>query len=649
MDMQQKTRFKMYKSGKQWLFAGMTAVAMLGGSAVMADSASADTTDAATTAAATTTTSDAVATGSVAMESAVSSAATKTTTSDVTDIKDLDNKAQNYQTYTPTDGVSDPHKVEFSDAAAAGDYYTYTSTTGSGASAGSAATGVASDGSVNLTAGEKQAGAYIFNNQLDMGENWSMSVEFDVGSLPSGRQNSIGDFLGLAITPTQPNSVASAAQNGTLGGGALGIAGTKNAYVWGFDYWMNNESAINDVAYPAFGDVQVGLRQTDGSGNLVAGSSTPDASGSAAGVGYVTEAYGSMPLMSTLGTIASDGSFSGNATFAWDAATKTLKVTMGSYSKSFTLTNAQDRMSVGMLAVTGGAYTSNSVKITAMDAKLAVITNNTISYVDQDGNDLMPSTSFVANLGDTLKITSDAAGITRESTTVTAEYPQFEGYELTGVALGSGTPGKPTGSIISLTGNANIKLVYTRLAVATANYLTQDGTSLSDSVTVYGKATESIQTALGDAAAPATLTVDGKTYKLVITMPAATFDADNATNQVLNYYYVLDRSDEMSDPAVSEAWDNLQKVLADPNATQEDILAAMKAYEEAKTPAAVETPAETPATPKADAPVSQATVAPVVSGTQLPNTAVRSQNWVALAGLALLAGTALYVTRRKRS
>ncbi|AWF96217.1 lectin-like domain-containing protein [Weissella cibaria] len=386
------------------------------------------------------------------------------------------------------------HVVTITDPKQAPSYFT---PTGSGIAVKPDATG-----KYTLTNGEKQTGAIAFNNQVDMSDNWSFDVTLD---LPSVNHDTVqkGDFIGVVLTPTAPDKVATAA-NASLGGGGLGIAGSKNAYVWGMDYYYNDGSQFGDTTnavntktttsgiWPLqttttttteYG-VQVGLRKTDSSGNLVAAGSMADVSAKMSTAGGSTVALGSngtimvrtthmgsdktysgnMIGLSTLGderilnastgvdrnvtrdpstynsSTQDDVAFKSTATFSWNATTKVLTVVMSQQTFTYDMSkqNLPSVLSVGVLSSTGGNYTTNNVQIAKFTGKVAT-TNVKASYNLNGDTTSVAGTSFTANVGDSIKIDNTAETSSIDGATITAAAPKVAGYTLTGYVFKDAT------------------------------------------------------------------------------------------------------------------------------------------------------------------------------------------------------------------
>ncbi|MCT0021491.1 KxYKxGKxW signal peptide domain-containing protein [Weissella cibaria] len=390
------------------------------------------------------------------------------------------------------------HVVTITDPKQAPSYFT---PTGSGITVKPDATG-----KYTLTNGGKQTGAIAFNNQVDMSDNWSFDVTMD---LPDVNHDSVqkGDFIGVVLTPTAPDKVATAA-DASLGGGGLGIAGSKNAYVWGLDYYYNAESQFGDAnntvkSTSSWGKttineygLQVGLRRTDGSGKLVAAGSMGDvaakmttAGGSTVSLGsngtvlvrtthmgetenHSSTFNGSMIGLSTLGderilnastgadrNVTGDPStynsstqdnvaFKSTATFSWNATTKILTVVMGSQTFTYDMSkqNLPSVLSVGVLSSTGGNYTTNNVQIAKFTGKVAT-TNVKASYNLNGDTTSVAGTSFTANVGDSIKIDNTAETSSIDGATITAAAPKVAGYTLTGYVFKDAT-GKAVNTVV---------------------------------------------------------------------------------------------------------------------------------------------------------------------------------------------------------
>ena len=393
------------------------------------------------------------------------------------------------------------HVVTITDPKQAPSYFT---PTGSNVTVKADATG-----KYTLTNGGKQTGAIAFNNQVDMSDNWSFDVTMD---LPDVNHDSVqkGDFIGVVLTPTAPDKVAGAA-DASLGGGGLGIAGSKNAYVWGLDYYYNAESQFGDannaVKSTTSGwiskttktdeyGIQVGLRKTDGSGKLVAAGSMGDvaakmttAGGSAVSLGSngtvlvrtthmgTTDNHGdtfngNLIGLSTLGeerilnastgadrNVTGDPStydsstqdnvaFKSTATFSWNATTKVLTVVMG--KQTFTYDMSKQNLP-SVLSV--GVLSSTGGNYTTNNVQIAkftgkvATTNVKASYSLNGDTSSVAGTSFTANVGDSIKIDNTAETSSIDGATITAAAPKVAGYTLTGYVFKDAT-GKAVNTVI---------------------------------------------------------------------------------------------------------------------------------------------------------------------------------------------------------
>lgn len=413
--------------------------------------------------------------GSIVTMRAVLAQATvsASTAGTIAKVADVDNAAGNFGVYDGTG--DDPHHLNATTSAAVASHFTVS---GDAKVSGSA---------VTMTDGNYQAGGYAFNQKVDMRSNWSIQFQVSLGSLTHD-QSQVADFIGLTLMDQAPTSVATAAQaaadaiyssaiaagksksaaaslakydtsspakgsmaSGTaIQGGGLGILGVGNAYSWGFDHYYNADFGddLNAGSYKyktsgLFGGTtysmnaeMVGLRTTDASGNLMAATANKDTLGSSAVLGFGTTDGATGGSLASLGTTAGsskDGyTLNGSATVTWDAATKTLTVSMGSYKRSFVLANVSDAMAIAVLGKTGGSSTTQSAIVTSFQTNLATV-DATVNYVDGQGKTLagLDTTTLKANAGDTITVANSATKLDGNALTTSA--PKVAGYVYNGL------------------------------------------------------------------------------------------------------------------------------------------------------------------------------------------------------------------------
>ncbi|WP_245299473.1 lectin-like domain-containing protein [Weissella confusa] len=226
-----KTRKKMYKSGKFWVAAGLTALSV----GVVSSSPKMLT--------------------RLGEEMTKASAAQTTSTVTIDTVTDADTTAGSSR-YVEWNAAATNTHTEYAGKG------TYNGTAWSAES--SSYKDPATQNYAKLTAnGQNTIGYYYVNRQFDTSQKFTIDGYFHPnlantdGNLPSNGNWS--DWVGLVLTPTDPAKMATD-YNMANGGGGLGIQGFGNALAFGLDFYQNS----GDPAAGPFG----ALRTTNSSGAL---------------------------------------------------------------------------------------------------------------------------------------------------------------------------------------------------------------------------------------------------------------------------------------------------------------------------------------------------------------------------------------------
>lgn len=305
-----------------------------------------------------------------------------------------------------------------------------------------------------LTAnGSNTIGYYYLTRQFDASQKFTIDGYFHPnlsgqdGKLPS--HGNWSDWVGLVLTPTDPNKMATD-YNMNNGGGGLGIQGFGNAL--GLDFYQNS----GDPAAGPFG----ALRTTSSSGAL---NTVPDAlytkginmtnwsttikyqltywpTGGPGGGPYITASF-------------TDNANSSNK---WTVNTNTAGVTI----------NPPKAFSVGVNAANGQKAQDNFASIDNLSGTFATGTT-TVKYVDANGNAIKDPTTFVAGVGDVIGITNLSTQA-KAATTSSGTYKDAVGGK-TGGTINFGTTDSnlpKSGYTYTVTGPDNI--TYSNLSSAVA-------------------------------------------------------------------------------------------------------------------------------------------------------------------------------------
>ncbi|WP_447408790.1 KxYKxGKxW signal peptide domain-containing protein [Weissella confusa] len=403
-----KTRKKMYKSGKFWVAAGLTALSV----GVVSSSPKMLT--------------------RLGEEMTRASAAQTTSTMTIDTVTDADSAAgqDRYVVWGPS-GITDHDEY-----AGKG---TYNSKAWSAES--STYADPASQNYAKLTAnGSNTIGYYYINRQFDASQKFTIDGYFHPntantdGTLPSNGNWS--DWVGLVLTPNDPAKMATD-YNMSNGGGGLGIQGFNNAYALGLDFYQNS----GDPAAGPFG----ALRSTDSSGAL---KSVPDSMYTKGQnlTSWTTTVKYQMTWWPT------GGPGGGPYITASLKDTNGHSWTINTNQSGITLT-APKAFSIGVNAANGSKAADNFASIDNLSGTFATGTT-TVKYVDANGNTIKPSTSFVAAVNDTVGITNLSPKAKAGTADIAFAAPTIRGYKVSSA----------TDVTVSQTASANtITIKYTAL------------------------------------------------------------------------------------------------------------------------------------------------------------------------------------------
>ena len=394
----------------------------------------------------------------------------------------------------------------------------------------------------------EKTGALAFNQQIDMTKNWTLDFNFDLTRLNSAGGAylvyNVGDFIGLVLSPTAPNQLATAGGSIQYGGG-LGINGLPNSLSWGIDFYNNSapqDSNASSYKPVGFGDSSLG---TNPVGGLFSGSNTGNQV-----IGW--RSTGTNGLLNSadktndqqLATTSLNGinAATGNSQYQWQGSgggpdltapvtasytyngdnTGTLTVTIPTTSttafQTFTRTIplTTTAMSVGIMAGYDGGYTQMGTHVTNFTLELGTGTT-TVNYLDQNNKPLRDTTSFIANTTDTIGITGGSPNATSDTYAFTA--PSFQGYSLvpngtTDLTVGSDTLDDSGTKVPGNTMNVQYQGDYQSApltAVSDTPNVSVPITLPSSDTAYHGASNEPIAFTSTDAS----LTVPGYTYQVI--------------------------------------------------------------------------------------------------------------------------------------
>ncbi|TVV32333.1 KxYKxGKxW signal peptide domain-containing protein [Weissella cibaria] len=378
-----------------------------------------------------------------------------------------------------------------------------------------------------LTNGATQQGAVAFNKKVDMTKQWTINFDLNMTTISTP-----GDFIGLVLMDTDPNKLGTstikddkgAVQTGSkTPGGALGVNGNANAFLWGIDTWKNNESGFGDLTQATANDWMIGFRHTNGNGSLVAATTADQriinassAVASLAGTQWSTgDAKGQFSYVAgttTTGFIIRD-------TIASNAQSDvTPQIVMGFTAKftpsgdgtgTLTVYDSQGRvvssgtvgtvnvmtMALGFKAATGGNYSQMGVTITQPDTSsddnsnafnLTVGTRTVpVDYKTPSDSDIseLADGTILANLGDVITINPEASETTSEeinafdkTNDIKTGTPTIPGYKLLSVNDQSGDD--ISGKTITITDATKVSLTYAKQVQDTFNFVDAQGNTV---------------------------------------------------------------------------------------------------------------------------------------------------------------------------
>ena len=378
-----------------------------------------------------------------------------------------------------------------------------------------------------LTNGATQQGAVAFNKKVDMTKQWTINFDLNMTTISTP-----GDFIGLVLMDTDPNILGTSTikdDKGTVQtgnktpGGALGVNGNANAFLWGIDTWKNGEAGFGDLSKATDKDWMIGFRHTDANGSLVAATTADQqiinassAVSALAGTQWISgDAKGQFSYIagtSTTGIIFKD-------TIASNAQSDlTPQIVMGFTAKftpngdgtgTLTVYDSQGRvvssgtvgtvnvmtMALGFKAATGGNYSQMGVTITQPDTSsddnsnafnLTVGTRTVpVDYKTPSNSDVseLADGTILANLGDVITINPETSETTSEeinafdkTNNIKTGTPTIPGYKLLSVKDQSGDD--ISGKAITITDATKISLTYAKQVQDTFNFVDAQGNTV---------------------------------------------------------------------------------------------------------------------------------------------------------------------------
>lgn len=379
-----KTRKKMYKSGKFWVAAGLTALSV----GVVSSSPKMLT--------------------RLGEEMTKASAAQTTSTVTIDTVTDADTTAGSSR-YVEWNAAATNTHTEYAGKG------TYNGTAWSAES--SSYKDPATQNYAKLTAnGQNTIGYYYVNRQFDASQKFTIDGYFHPnlantdGNLPSNGNWS--DWVGLVLTPTDPAKMATD-YNMANGGGGLGIQGFGNALAFGLDFYQNS----GDPAAGPFG----ALRTTNSSGALNSVQDAMYTKGQNLTSWTTTIKYQLTwnPTGGPNGGPYISASLKDTNGHSWTINTNNSGITL----------NPPKAFSVGVNAANGQKANDNFASINNLSGTFATGTT-TVKYVDANGNTIQPSTSFVAAVNDTIGITNLSPKAKAGTADIAFAAPTIRGYKV---------------------------------------------------------------------------------------------------------------------------------------------------------------------------------------------------------------------------
>ena len=379
-----KTHYKMYKAGKKWMFAGLTMVSMIAGSAAVAT----DTGDLKTGVAefaddAKDAIGNMVHLGSASADTAATSAYQLVAGSAAT--------------------VADPHMNLTTPAQIDSNFTVYQN---------GAEVGPTTSGATTLIPGPGTNGTIAMNKQFDMTHPISMTGTVTIGvatqsngaggnTTDSGAVQAAGNALGITFAAADPASLAQL--NGTAAG--LGVQAT-----WmGWWMWDGDGKITSGDQRDGYATKSMAVQTTDAAGNNLTTTSVTPMSLSYTGAGnYATTAGQSLAgnaitwTMAWTPTTTTSTSATGTMTYTMVAADGTK---LGTVSTTQTLPRNQ---ALGLNEKTGWAWSTTKAGVQAGSFTAAQQTM-TVNYTGMPSS--MASTVLTGNVGDSFGVNDTTAAI----------------------------------------------------------------------------------------------------------------------------------------------------------------------------------------------------------------------------------------------
>lgn len=410
----EKLHYRMYKSGRNWLFAGIATVALAGGMAMTQTKANADTTTEPTTeqvtpaAGTTDTTTDTT--------PAATTTETPTTTADQsTDTTTVATSAAPQATNKVTDNLGGTATVSGDNTTAHQDF---TADTKNSTATPISSTGQNAGQTTLTDGGNDQRGYMRLNDKLDFSKDFEIN-----GQVQIGNSKDDGDGVTFVLSPTDPSSVDESSDSYTSTGGYLGLAGLKDAVGLAIDTHYNSDKSYGDFnaadANPLieFNDALISWRTTDSNGKVV--SNKQKAGG---GIYDNTTSEDPTSQVVSLNTKLLDGKYH-DFTIAYTASTSLLTITIPenqagdnhiykntgavnatTWSRTITASQKASGMYLGFMATTGDDTATQGIKINKYIVNLQTTTVN-FSGIDANNTTLPQATSTAtANVGTVITV-----------------------------------------------------------------------------------------------------------------------------------------------------------------------------------------------------------------------------------------------------
>ena len=322
--------------------------------------------------------------------------------------------------------------------------------------------------------GASTAGYLYLTRQFDATKTFTITgyLHPNVKDADTWMTRDYSDWTGLLLTPTDPNKIASSYDFAAKGGGGLGIEGMKNAFALGVDFHKNSDK--NDPAEGPF----AALRTTNSSGTLTA---TQGLQNNVAGTATYTDGYNLTNWNTTIKYTLTWNPTGGPNGGPSIKATMTPTGTRNSEKTSWTVDTAAGKVTLpsvsaltfGLNAINGQNKNDQFASIDSVSGTMATGTT-TVNYVDTSGKVIKTATSFIGSVGETVGIT----GLSSDASTADYTFgaPTIRGYKVSSA----------TNSVkISQTASANvITIKYTALPFQESIIQTDTPALWSDSAVI---------------------------------------------------------------------------------------------------------------------------------------------------------------------